>query len=89
MTPPARCADLVPTTWAQGVPATPVPDTAAPEGVTGVAAAIVAVKAWAAAYLGMSGQLEKANGRTADAIGIVRQCEAQTNAARSATPGKH
>lgn len=37
---------------------------------------------WAAAYVGMSGQLEKANGRTVDAMDIPRQCEAMVNAAR-------
>jgi hypothetical protein len=45
-----------------------------------VIAAIIAP--WAAAYVGMSGQLDKANGRTADAIGIVRTCEAMVNEAR-------
>jgi len=44
--------------------------------------ALAAVKAWASAYVGMSGQLEKANGRTTDAIGIVERCETMVNAAR-------
>lgn len=37
---------------------------------------------WASAYVGMSGQLEKANGRTADTIGIVATCERMVNEAR-------
>jgi len=40
------------------------------------------VKAWAAAYVASEGQLAKANGRTADAIGIMQRCEAMVNAAR-------
>jgi hypothetical protein len=44
--------------------------------------AILAAKLWAQSYVGMSGQLEKANGRTGDAIAIMHQCEAQVNAAR-------
>lgn len=43
-------------------------------------AAIIAP--WAGAYVGMSGQLEKANGRTSDAMGIQRRCEQQVNEAR-------
>jgi hypothetical protein len=31
----------------------------------------------------MSGQLEKANGRTADAIAIVKDCERRANDARA------
>jgi hypothetical protein len=45
------------------------------------AAAIVAP--WAAGYVAMSGQLDKANGRTGDAIEIVTDCEALVNAARA------
>jgi len=45
-----------------------------------MAAAIIGP--WAGAYVGMSGQLDKANGRTADTISIVGVCESQANAAR-------
>lgn len=74
--PPARCADLIPDTWAAPVAATPVPDT---QGLS----PLDTIKAWAGAYLGMSGQLAKANGRTADTMHIVRTCENLANAARS------
>jgi uncharacterized protein YcnI len=45
-----------------------------------VAAAIVAP--WASAYVAMNGQLDKANGRTRDAITIPHNCEKMVNAAR-------
>lgn len=81
-TPPAACAKLVPSGWHDPVPGTPVPDTTALAGATALDAAIYAAKQWAGAYVGMSGQLEKANGRTADAIDIVTNCEAMVNSAR-------
>lgn len=74
--PPARCASLVPSSWSEGVDATPVPDTA---GLT----ALEAIQAWAGAYVGMSAQLEKANGRTSDTVEIVSRCEELVNAARA------
>lgn len=40
------------------------------------------VKAWAGAYVAQDGQIAKANGRTADTIYIVGQCEDMANAAR-------
>lgn len=82
--PPARCADLVPATWKDGVEATPVPSNAPVTLNTPLTAALVAqiIAPWASAYVGMSGQLEKANGRTSDAIGIVTNCEKMVNEAR-------
>ncbi len=74
--PPARCADLIPPSWSEGVEGEPVPDTAGLD-LKG------ALQAWAAAYVGADGQLAKANGRTADTVSIVRQCEAMVNAARA------
>lgn len=74
-TPPAACAGLVPQDWINGVDAEPIPDT----GKTDLDAA----KAWAGAYVGQSGRLQIANGRTADAIAIFRNCEALVNQARS------
>jgi hypothetical protein len=44
---------------------------------------LAAARAWAGAYTAMSGQLDKANGRTSDTISIVRECEKQVNAARA------
>jgi hypothetical protein len=43
-------------------------------------AAIVAP--WAQAYVGSDGQVDKANGRTADTISIIVECERLQNEAR-------
>lgn len=84
-TPLAACGDLIPASYADGVQGAPIPDNAPiAYGVPltpDLAAAIV--NPWAAAYVAASGQLEKANGRTADVIKIVKDCEARTNAARA------
>lgn len=40
------------------------------------------VKAWASAYVQADAALSKANGRTIDAVGIVKRCEDMINAAR-------
>ena len=45
-----------------------------------MAAAIVAP--WASWGVAQTGQLDKANGRTADTVWIIQQCEARVNAAR-------
>lgn len=37
---------------------------------------------WATGYLLQDAQLKKANGRTADTIAIIEECERQANAAR-------
>lgn len=75
-TPPARCASLIPQSWLDGIEAAPVPDTTQMEMLD-------ALKAWAAAYVAQGGQLAKANGRTVDAITIIRQCEQLMNEARA------
>ena len=82
--PPAACSDLIPAEWAEGVQATPIPDNAAVPLGTPLTplVAVALVSPWAAAYVGMSGQLEKANGRTADAMTIIRNCEKMVNQAR-------
>ncbi len=36
---------------------------------------------WIAAFDGQTGQLDKANGRTSDAIGIIERCEARDRTA--------
>lgn len=48
-----------------------------------VAAAIIAP--WASGYVAMDGQLQKANGRTKDAMTIQKNCETMVNAARPST----
>ena len=85
--PPASCAQLVPAEWAEGVEAAPIPANE-PQisewlGKPLTAAMVAAIVApWATGYVAMSGQLTKANGRTADAVTIVSRCEAMVNAAR-------
>jgi len=85
-TPPAACSKLIPSDWTKGVAATPVPantDTSAWIGkplTDAIEAAIIAP--WAAAYVAQDGQIEKANGRTADTVQIVQTCEDMVNAAR-------
>jgi hypothetical protein len=85
--PPASCARLIPVEWAEGVEAAPIPanEPQIPEWLgkpltAPMLAAIVAP--WAAGYVAMSGQLTKANGRTADAMTIMTRCEEMVNAAR-------
>lgn len=68
-TPPAGCAKLIPAAWADGIEGYPIP-----EGDT--------TDDWRKAFVGQSGQLSKANGRTADVINIFRECEKLVNAAR-------
>lgn len=75
MTPPAQCSKLLPDNWREGVESEPIPDTAG-------ASDLSAAKLWAQAYVGQTGQLEKANGRTADAITVYERCEALVNSAR-------
>lgn len=83
-TPPADCASLVPAGWHDGVEAAPVPENAPVQLGQPLTAATVAaiIGPWASAYVVMSGMLEKANGRTADAIDIVKRCETLVNKAR-------
>lgn len=83
-TPPAACAKLIPKGYSEPLPAASIPTPfAATLGViltAELAAQIVAP--WAKAYVETSGTLEKANGRTADSINIVKSCEDRVNAAR-------
>lgn len=64
----AACSSLLPDEWRSGVPGAPLP-----EGNT--------VGDWIAFGDAQTAQLDKANGRTADAIGIVERCEARDRAA--------
>lgn len=58
----AGCSALLPTDWALGVPGAPMPD----EATAG---------AWIAFADAQTGRLDLANGRTRDALAIVRRCE--------------
>lgn len=65
---PSACSSLLPGEWRQGVPGAPLP-AGDSEGD------------WIAFADAQTGQLDKANGRTVDAIGIVERCEARDRAA--------
>jgi hypothetical protein len=97
MTPPVRCSTLVPADWREGVPGVaipaPVPTTwgdvicaAVPVEYRGMCAAgqraLEGERRYSAAYVGESGQRQKANGRTVDSLGIVGACETLINEAR-------
>jgi hypothetical protein len=85
-TPPARCADLIPSDWEKGVDGEPLPgEQTVPVPLTDKASAVMweaVAKVWAQAFTGQAGQLGKANDRTKAAIGIFRRCEAMINEAR-------
>lgn len=87
-TPPPQCSKLIPSSYAQPVEAAPVPEDdnriAQWIGQPLTNAIVAAIAApWASAYTAQDGQLEKANGRTADTIEIIRNCEALLTAARA------
>lgn len=81
----APCSDLIPGSWREPVPHAPDPRTvlAPADGSPGaqLAHAVEVGKAWMEYGLGEAGQLEKANGRAADAIDIVERCEKRDRAA--------
>lgn len=61
----ADCAALLPASWKEGVAGAELPPDAASVGD------------WIAFADAQTGRLDQANGRTADAIGIVERCEAR------------
>lgn len=85
-TPPASCSALIPQGWKKPVQGAAIPKPADTSQWIGkpltdaMAAAIVAP--WASWGVEQTGQLDKANGRTADGIAIMERCEALVNAAR-------
>lgn len=82
--PSARCSELVPAGWTDPVKGASVPENAPVVLGMPLTAAVVAaiVAPWQAGFVAQAGQLEKANGRTADSITIVSRCEAMLNATR-------
>lgn len=68
-TPPANCTAFIPDAWREAVPGAALPqdDTA---------------RAWQGFGVSQSGQLSKANGRLADTLHIVGECERRMNDAR-------
>lgn len=95
--PPATCAKLIPPNWREPVEHTAIPAPVPADHGAAVCAnvgpaaeafcrasqrALEGERRYAGAYVAESGQVEKANGRTVDAIGIFERCEAAVNAAR-------
>ena len=71
---PSACSALIPDNWREGVPGAPLPD-----GNT--------VADWVAFGDAEGAQLDKANGRTVDALTIIGNCEKRDAAAiRKARP---
>lgn len=68
-TPPARCTELIPESWKKGVGSIPLP------GFEDVGEIVTA-------FIAQSGQVEKADARTADTIHIYETCERLQNEAR-------
>jgi hypothetical protein len=68
-TPPADCLSFIPDSWKLAIPGAPLP-------------ADDELKSWQVFGVEQSGQLTKANGRTADVIHIVSVCEKKANDAR-------
>lgn len=65
---PGACSSLLPSQWRDGVPGAPLP-------------AGNEVGDWISFGDAQTAQLDKANGRTVDAIGIVERCETRDRAA--------
>lgn len=81
---PSACADLLPKEWEAGVAHTDIPDAAPPKpadqpGI--IAWTLDQLKVWTGFGVSEANKVDQANGRTADAIGIVRRCEARDAAA--------
>lgn len=83
-TPPARCAELIPRKWAEGVSGTPLPTFATIDQIADPKLrAELEKREWQKAFVGQSVQLEIANGRTADVIYLFGNCERLQNEARA------
>lgn len=68
MATPSACSTLIPDSWRKPVPGAPLP-----QGND--------VGDWVAFGDAQTGQLDKANGRTADTLGIIARCEERDRAA--------
>lgn len=68
-TPAADCSAFIPDGWREAVPGAPLP-------------ASDDVRAWQGFGVAQTGQLTKANGRLADTLHIVGECERRANTAR-------
>lgn len=87
---PSACAALLPESWKAGVDHTDIPDAAPPKpadqpGI--VNWTLAELKKWTGFGVSEANKLDQANGRTADAIGIVSRCEARdAEAVKKAKP---
>ncbi len=63
------CSDLLPSSWLEGIPPAPLPDSAK------LADGHDDARPWQKGFVEQSGQLEAANGRYVDAVGLVGRCE--------------
>jgi len=81
---------LIPPDWANGVEHTPIPAAAPPKPADqpGVLAwTLDELKKWTGFGVSEANKVDQANGRTADAIGIVGRCEARdAKAVKAARP---
>lgn len=69
------CSALLPTEWQKGVAPADLPESAK------LADGHDEARPWQRGFVEQTGQLEKANGRYVDAVGIVARCEARDAAA--------
>jgi hypothetical protein len=72
------CASLVPGEWEKGVEGAPIPAASPPKPATladQLAQAIDQLKSWVGFGVDESNRRVQANGRTKDAIDIIRRCE--------------
>lgn len=87
---PSSCASLIPAEWEKGVDGAPEPSPAEPAPATPegrYTQAIAELKKWVGFGVDESNRREQANGRTRDAIGIVRRCEQRdADAVRKSRP---
>jgi hypothetical protein len=77
---PSACAELIPAEWANGVDHTPASGCCACQayGSAGILAwTLDELKKWTGFGVSEAAKVDQANGRTADAIGIVARCEAR------------
>jgi hypothetical protein len=90
VTTPIACSSLVPAEWEKGVEGAALPPLAEPasgDKAKELVQTLDALKNWTEFGLFQTVKLDQANGRTRDAIGIVRRCEERDRAAvRKARP---
>jgi hypothetical protein len=82
-TPPARCAELIPREWAEGVAGAPLPSFLHIDQVADPQLrAELETREWQKAFVDQSARLEIANQRAADVIYLFGHCEKLANEAR-------